>query len=50
MPQKRDCCNYGYALNHSFGENPQVQMYFNSAVGEWDSLPMTVPGLIDANP
>ena len=23
------------ALNHSFGENPQVQMYFNSAVGEW---------------
>ena len=23
------------ALNHSFGENPQVQMYFNSALGEW---------------
>ena len=23
------------ALNHSFGENPQVQMYFNSSVGDW---------------
>ncbi|GIS04554.1 MAG: hypothetical protein CM15mP107_1740 [Bacteroidota bacterium] len=22
-------------LNHSFGENPQVQMYFNASEGEW---------------
>lgn len=23
------------ALNHSFGQNPQVQMYFNASEGEW---------------
>ena len=23
------------ALNHSFGQNPQVQMYFDSEVGDW---------------
>lgn len=23
------------SLNHSFGQNPQVQMYFDSSIGEW---------------
>ena len=36
------------ALNHSFGSNPQVRMYFDEDIGEWGQPSPDIPGSINS--